>query len=138
MELRQSFSISINSVGKTRHSRGKKWGVGMSLDIDLTVLAKISPKWIRVLNVKHKIINLQAPLSSSVSQSLLKSMSFELVMPSNYLILCHHLLLPSVFPSIRVFSNDSVPCIRYPKYWSFSLSISSSNEYSGLISFRMD
>ena len=57
MELRQSFSISINSVGKTRHSRGKKWGVGMSLDIDLTVLAKISPKWIRVLNVKHKIIN---------------------------------------------------------------------------------
>lgn len=57
MELRQSFNNSINSFVKTRHSHGKKWGVGMSLDIDLTVFAKISPKWIRVLNVKHKIIN---------------------------------------------------------------------------------
>ena len=57
MELRQSFNISTNSVGKTRHSHGKKWGTGIGLDIDLTVLAKISPKWIRVLNVKHKTIN---------------------------------------------------------------------------------
>ena len=63
---------------------------------------------------------------------------FESVMPSNYLILCHPLLLmPSIFPSIGVFSNESVLCIRWPKYWSFSFSISSSNEYSGLISFRM-
>ena len=73
------------------------------------------------------------------SQSLLKLMSMELVMPSNHLILCHPLLLlPSIFPSIRVFSNDSILCIRWPKYWSFSFSISPSNEHSGLISFRMD
>ena len=64
--------------------------------------------------------------------------SNELVMPSNHLILCCPLLLPSIFPSIRVFSNESVLCIRWPKYWSFILSISPSNEYSGLISFRMD
>ena len=72
------------------------------------------------------------------SWSLLKLMSIESVMPSNYLILCRPLLLPSVFPSIRVFSNESVLCIRWPKYRSFSFSISPSNEYSGLISFRMD
>ena len=80
----------------------------------------------------------QASLSITNSQSLLKLMSMELVMPSNYLILWHPLLLlPSIFPSIRVFSNESVLCIRWPKYWSFSLSIIPSNEYSGLISFRM-
>ena len=73
------------------------------------------------------------------SWSLLKLMSIELVMPSNHLILCHPLLLlPSIFPSIRVFSNESVLCIRWPTYWSFSFSISSSNEHLGLISFRMD
>ena len=73
------------------------------------------------------------------SQSLLKLMSMESVMPSSHLILCHPLLLPpSVFPSIRFFSNDSVIHIRWPKYWSFCFSISPSNEYSGLISFRMD
>ena len=73
------------------------------------------------------------------SPSLLKLMSIESVMPSNHLILCHPLLLvPSNFPSIRVFSNESVPHIRWPKYWSFSFNISPSNEYSGLISFRMD
>ena len=65
-------------------------------------------------------------------------MSIESVMPSNHLILCHPLLLPSVFPSIRVFSNESALCIRWPKYWSFSFNISPSNEHSGLISFRMD
>ena len=69
---------------------------------------------------------------------LLKLMSIRSVMPSNHLILCHPLLLPSIFTSIRVFSNESVLCIRWPKYWSFSFSISPSNEYSGLISFRMD
>ena len=73
------------------------------------------------------------------SRSLLKLMSIESVMPSNHLILCHPLLLlPSIFPSIRVFSNESVLRIRWPKYWSFSLNTSPSNEYSGLISFRMD
>ena len=81
----------------------------------------------------------QASLSFTNSQSLLKLMSMESVIPSNHLILCHPLLLlPSVFPCIRVFSNESAFHIRWPKYWSFSFSISPSNEYSGLISFRMD
>ena len=81
----------------------------------------------------------KASLSINNSWSLLKLMSIEWVMPSNHLILCHPLLLlPSVFPSIRVFSNESVLHIRWPKYWSFSFIISPSNEYSGLISFRMN
>ena len=81
----------------------------------------------------------QVSLSISNSQSLLKLMSIESVMPSNHLILCHPLLFPpSIFPSIRVFSSESVFHIRWPKYWSFSFIISPSNEYSGLISFRMD
>ena len=80
-----------------------------------------------------------ASLSITNSRSLLRLMSIESVMPSNHLILCRPLLLPpSIFPSIRVFSNESVLCIRWPKYWSFNFSISPSNEYSGLISFRMD
>ena len=78
-------------------------------------------------------------LTITNSQSLLKFTSIESVMPSNRLILCCPLLLlPSVLPNIRVFSNESVLCIRWPKYWNFSFSISPSNEYSGLISFRMD
>ena len=81
----------------------------------------------------------QVSLSIINSQSLLKLMSVESVMPSNHLIFCRPLLLlSSIFPSIRVFSNESVLGIRWPKYWSFSFSISPSNEYSGLISFRMD
>ena len=81
----------------------------------------------------------QASLSITNSRSLPELMSIELVMPSNHLILCHPLLLlPSIFPSIRVFSNESALCIRWPKYWSFSFSISPSSEHPGLISFRMD
>ena len=81
----------------------------------------------------------QASLSITDSWSLLKLMSIESVMPSNHLIICCPLLFPhSIFPNIRVFSNESVLCIRWPSYWSFSFSISPSNEYSGLISFRMD
>ena len=81
----------------------------------------------------------QASLCITSSQSLLKLMSIESVMPSNHLILCHPLLLlPSIFPSTKVFSSESVLCIRWPKYWSFSFSISPSNEYIGLISFRID
>ena len=81
----------------------------------------------------------QASLSITISQSLLKLMSVESVMPSNNLLLhCPLLLLPSIFPSIRVFSNESAIHIRWPKYWSCSFSISPSNEYSGLISFRID
>ena len=86
--------------------------------------------WIAACQASRSIIN---------SQSLLHLMSIELVMPSNHLILCCRLLhLPSIFPSIRVFSNESALCIRWPKYWSFSFNISPSNEHSGLISFRMD
>ena len=81
----------------------------------------------------------QASLSITITQSLLKLMSIELVMSLKHLILCHPLLLlPSIFPSIRVFSNKSVLCIRWPKYWSFSFNISPSNVHPGLISFRMD
>ena len=81
----------------------------------------------------------QDSLSFTISQSFLKLVSIESVSPSNHLILCHSLiLLPSIFPSIRVFSSELALHIRWPKYWSFSLSISSSNEYSGFISFRID
>ena len=81
----------------------------------------------------------QASLSFTISQRLLSLMSIELVMPSNHLILCHPLvLLPSIFPSIRVFSNELALCIRWPKDWSFIFTISPSNEYSGLIFFRID
>ena len=80
----------------------------------------------------------QASLSFTVSWSLLKLIFIELVIPSNHLILCRLLLLPSIFPSIRVFSNESVLHIRRPKYWNFSFGISPLNDYSGLISFRID
>ena len=81
----------------------------------------------------------QASVSFTISRSLLKLISIEFVMPSNHLILCHPLLLlPSIFPSIRGFSSESALHIRWPNYWSFSFSISPSNEYSGLISFRID
>ena len=78
----------------------------------------------------------QAPLSFTISWNLLRIMSIESVVPSNHLIICHPLLLlPSIFPNIRIFSSESALCIRWPKYWSFSFSISPSNEYSGLIFF---
>ena len=86
----------------------------------------------------HGMQQARLPLSFTISWSLLKLMSIELVMPFNHLILCHPLLLPSIFPSIRVFSSESALCIRWPKYWSFSFSIRPSNEYSGLISFGID
>ena len=80
----------------------------------------------------------EAPVSFTISLSLFKLMSIESVMPSNLLILCHSLLLLSIFPSIRVFSSESVLHITWPKYWSFSFSISPSSDYSGLISYRVD
>ena len=80
----------------------------------------------------------QASLSIANSRSLLKPISIESVMPSSHLIICHPLLPHSIFLSIRIFSNESVLCIRWPKYWSFSFSIGPSSEYSGLISCRMD
>ena len=87
----------------------------------------------------HGLQHSRPPCPSPTPGASSNSMSIELVIPSNHLILCHPLLLPpSIFSSIRVFSNESVFRMRWPKYWSFSFSISSSNEYSGLISFRMD
>ena len=87
----------------------------------------------------HGLQHTRCPLAFAVSRSLLRLLSTEAVMPSNHLILCHPLLLrPSIFPSIRVFSNESALCIRWQKYWSFSFNISPSNEHPGLISFRMD
>ena len=86
----------------------------------------------------HGLQHARPPCTNSQHHHLLKLMSIESVMPSNHFILCHPLLLPSIFPSIRVFSNDSALRIRWPKYWSFSFNNSPSNEYAGLISFRMD
>ena len=97
-------------------------------------MAKSRPIFVTLWTVACK-----APLYTTISQSLLKFMSTESVMPSNHLILCRPLLLlPSILSSIRVFSNESALHIRWPKYWSFSFSFSPSNKYSGLISFRMD
>ena len=107
------------------------WNFGFS-SVQLSCVWLFATSWTAVLQASLSIIN---------SWSLLKLISIESVMPSNHLILCHPLLLqPSIFPSIRVFSNESVFRIRWPKYWSFSfsISISPSSEYSGLISFRMD
>ena len=102
----------------------------------LLLLSRFSRVW---LFVAPFTAARQASLSITSSQSLLKLMSIELVIPSNHLILYRPLLLPpSIFPSIRVFSSELVLCIRWPKYWSFSFSISPANEYSGLISFRID
>ena len=109
---------------------------------------KLDFHWVPVLVQSLRLVPLcttpwitarEASLSITNSWSLLKLMSIESVMPSNHLILCHPLLLlPSIFPSIRVFSNESALCIRWPKYLSFSFNISPSNEHPGLISFRMD
>ena len=122
--------------------------VSLSLPVKLSSSMKCpSPQFLSsVLSLSHVLLFAtpwtaahQASLSITNCWSLLKLMSIESMMPSNHLILCHPLLLlPSIFPSIRVFSNESVLHIRWPKYWSFSFSISPSNEYSGLISFRMD
>ena len=96
-----------------------------------------SPSWVQSFATPWTAAH-QACLLT-IPQSLPKFMSIESVMPSKHLILCHSLLLlPSIFPSIKVFSNESALCIRWPKYWSFSFSISPFNEYSGLISFKID
>ena len=108
----------------------------VALDHQFSSVQSLSSVWLFVTpwTAAH-----QASLSITNSRSLLKLVSIESVMPSNHLILCHPLLLlPSIFPSIRIFSNESVICIKWPKYWSFRFSISPSNEHLGLISFRMD
>jgi len=118
--------------GRSREASGDPWKGschGSSSVQSLSHVQLFSTPW----TAAH-----QASLSTSSSQSLLKLMSIESLMPSNHLILCCPLLLlPSIFPSIRVFSSESALRIRWPKYWSFSFSISPSNKYSGLISFRM-
>ena len=114
----------------TSHLTGLPWSCQFSSVQLLSCVRLFAIPWIAA----H-----QASLSITNSQSLPRPMSIELVIPSNHLILCCPLLLlPSIFPSIRVFSKESVLCIRWPKYWSFSFSISPSNEYSGLISCRID
>ena len=111
-----------------------KWG--KRIYVSFVVVQLLSHVW---LFATRWIAACQASLSITNSWSLLKLMTIESVMPSNHLILCGLLLLlSSIFPSIRVFSNESVLCIGWPKYWSFSFSTSLSNEYSGLISFRID
>ena len=121
------------NTGDTRDV-GSILGLGRSPGVQFSLVAQscltLSTPW---------TIACQVSLSITNSWSLFKRMSIESVTPSNHLILCHHpLLLPSIFPSTRVFSNESTLCMRWSKYWSFSFSISPSNEYSGLISFRMD
>ena len=127
----------MNSTWKIR-KRGMSFFPAWSLTTLMFVIVAES-----LSHVQHvetlRTAALQASLSFTISQSLLKLMSIELVMPSNHLILCHPLLLlPSMFPSIRAFSNESALHIRWQKYWSFSFSISPSNEYSGLISFGIN
>ena len=130
----KKFSLSIKSNSKVRR-RGdwerweKDWNI-TSVQFSHSVVFDSARPWTAAC---------QASLSITNSQSLLKHMSIELVMPSNHLILCHPLLLlPSIFGSIGVFSNESVLCIRWPKYWSFSFGISPSKEYSVLFSFSID
>ena len=121
---------------KTSFNTGCLLSCFLYVKLSLVVVQLLSHVW---LFATPWTVARQALLSSTVSQNLLTLMSIELVMPSNHLILCHSLLLlPSIFPSTGVFSNELLPHIRWPKYWSFSFSISPSNEYSGLISFRID
>ena len=115
--------------------RVKNCRVQSSEEVQFSSVQSLSCVWLFV--IPWTAAN-QASLSITNSQSLVKLTSIELVMTSNHLILCHPLLLPSVFPSIRVFSNRSVLHTRGPKYWSFSFNISPSNEHSGLIFFRID
>ena len=120
--------------------KGSLGGINQEFGIDRYTLSH-SVQWLSHVRLFATLWTAacQASLSITNSQSLLKLMSIELVIPSNHLILCRPLLLLlSIFPSIRVFSNESVLCIRWPKYWSFSFNISPSNEHSGLISLRMD
>ena len=129
MEFLSPWGLTKPTPGPNNPKMHKvKWAFKSSLQFSCSVVSDSATPW-----------TAEASLPSTNSRSLLKLISIESVMPSNCLILCHPLLLlPSIFPSIKVLSNESGLCIRWPKYWSFSFSISPSNEYSGLISFRMD
>ena len=131
-------SLPGSSVLGTFQARILDW-VAISFFNPLTQFSSVQSLSRVRLSVTPWTAACQASLSITNSRSLLKLMSIESVMPSSHLILCHPLLLlPSIFPSIRFFSSESDLPIRWPKYWSFSFCISHSNEYSGLISFRMD
>ena len=142
-----SSSWRIRGPGSIRYDRSK-WSPGSHLIMGKMPMASagVSEMFSSVQSLRHVWLFVtpwtaarQASLSITNSRSLLKLMSTELVMPSNHLILCCSLLLlPSIFPSTRVFSNESALHTRWPKYWSFSFNISPSNEHSGLICFRMD
>ena len=130
-----THDICTDSVSISLHSEVQAFGTspyrlgGGGRSVTKSCPALCTPPW----TAAH-----QASLSLTISQSLLKFMSIKLVMPSNHLILCHPLLLPSIFPSVRVFSSESALHLRWPKYWSFSFGVSPSKEYSGLISFKVD
>ena len=134
-QLTEEMNHNIGKIGSPAFL--KSWAYGSSLWITMWSSVQLLSR-VRLFATPWTAAR-QASLSITNSQSLFKLMSIESVMPSNHLILCcSHLLPPSIFPSIRVFSNESVLRIRWAKYWSFSYSIRPSNEYSGLISFRMD
>ena len=143
-QLRTEMQMSSNKVRMTLHSFSTFFSCPMLKKMAVSVINTYFPVSVQLLSRVRLFVTpwtaaRQASLSITNSQSLLKLMSIESVMPSNHLILCRPLLLlPSVFPSIRVFSKESVLRIRWAKYWSFSFSISPSNEYSVLISFRID
>ena len=129
--MNSDFQSAVKYILKRTHQkslRGEDWNF-------LSSVQSLSSVW---LFATPWTAARQASLSITNTRSPPKPMSIESVMPSNYLILCHPLLLPSIFPSIRVFSNESALRIRWPKYWSFSFNISPSNEHQGLISFKMD
>ena len=128
---------SYSAVCYVSRNLEDKWIFKNLEEKDYTIVTVQSLSHIQMLAIPWTAAR-QASLSFIITQSLLKIVSTKSVMPSNHSILCCPLLLPSVFPSLRVFSKESVLQIRWPKYWSFSFSISPSNEYSGLISFRMD
>ena len=134
---RSSVELRSHNRGSELHGKRTQTHGGLKLhSLEFSSVQLLSHVWL--FATPWTVVS-QASLSINNSQSLCKLMSIESVMPSNHLILCHPLLLlPSIFPSIRVFSNESVLHIRWPKCWSFSFKISPSNEYSGLISFRME
>ena len=131
-----TYNYSSVKLGEEKEKKRKRNNQDLSFDSGLSSVQSLSHA--RLFATPWTAAR-QASLSITNSQSLPTLISIESVMPSNHLVLCHPLLLlPSIFPSIRVFSNESALRIRWPKYWSFSFSISPSNEHPGLISFRMD
>ena len=130
------ISVSVSFSKTTMQSMSRRRADFYLLEIDLLVVHSLS--CVQLFAIPWTAAH-QTSLSFTIFRSLLKLMSIESVMPSNHLILCHPLLLlPSIFPSFRVFSNELALCIKWPNYWNFSFNISPSSEYLGLISFRID